>query len=178
MDAVDKLGPQKYIPESQEQTGKGRRRIRQIFGIDILVQDNIGLVMIQVRHIIDHVWAFQEGINTGVIDYNLRHRDTCLERDPQLALQALDDFVTWLNQAPNNNVELTVITEISVSHCESISTPSNSHRELAYLVNHALHHIAYANVLAKSIGLQPADYLGVAPATATYQREQNKTCAQ
>ena len=131
-----------------------------------------------VRHIIDHFWAFQEGINTGVIDYNLRHRDTYLERDPQLALQALDDFVTWLNQTPNNNVELTVITEISVSHCESISTPSNSHRELAYLVNHALHHIAYANVLAKSIGLQPADYLGVAPATATYQREQNKTCAQ
>ena len=131
-----------------------------------------------VRHIVDHFWAFQEGITTGQVDYNLRHRETALEQEPQLAINAIEEFNRWLKLQSTDNGELTVISEFSVSQTESITTPSNIHRELVYLINHTLHHAAYAVVLAKGMGLEPPAYIGVAPATASYMRAQQAECVQ
>ena len=130
-----------------------------------------------IRHIVDHLWAFQEGMTTGQVDYNLRHRDTALETDPQLATNAIEDFCRWLAAQSESCCDLTVISEFSVSQNESITTPSNSHRELVYLINHTLHHIAYAAVLAKSLDIDPPSHLGLAPATASFMRSQ-AACAQ
>lgn len=132
-----------------------------------------------MRHIIDHFWAFQEGVKTGCIDYNSRHRDTVLEQDSDLALKASHRFIEWLTEIDLDNKPLTVISEISVSQSESTLMKSNVNRELAYLINHTLHHIAYAKLLAKIQGISVPDHLGVAPATASYLRDQKASmCAR
>ena len=131
-----------------------------------------------IRHIIDHLWAFQEGTKTACIDYNSRHRETILENDPLLAEKAVMLFSQWLSEANLDTKSLTVISEISVSQCESTLMKSNINRELAYLINHTLHHIAYAKLLAKTLGIDVPDHLGVAPATASYLRaEKASACA-
>lgn len=132
-----------------------------------------------MRHIIDHLWAFQEGLQTGCVDYNLRHRDTVLESDSDLAIKAVSRFSEWLNTINLDNKPLTVISEISVSHCESTLMKSNLNRELAYLISHTLHHMAYAKLLAKLHGIEVPDHIGIAPATATYLRGQKvSACAR
>jgi hypothetical protein len=131
-----------------------------------------------VRHIIDHYWAFQQGMVSGSIDYNRRHRDTSLETDPQQATEALQLIYQWLDKHPLANPPITVICEISVSHNESATIDSCIERELVYLLNHTLHHVAYANLLAKSLGLNTPTHLGVAPATASFLRQrENRECA-
>ena len=131
-----------------------------------------------VRHIIDHLWAFQKGVDNGCIDYNLRHRDTALERDPELAIAALNAFIQWLQPCVLPRHDITVISEISVSGCEVTEVTSSLERELAYLINHTLHHVAYASLLANNIGITTPEHLGVAPATATYLRSQESVgCA-
>lgn len=131
-----------------------------------------------VRHIIDHFLAFQSGLATGCVNYNLRHRNSELERNPALALQALDAFTLWLNKASLDSAPIEVISEISVSQQESIRIQSSVHRELVYLINHALHHTAYANLLAKALGIAIPEYIGVAPATASHQRIEERLCAR
>lgn len=131
-----------------------------------------------VRHIIDHLWAFQDGHKTACIDYNTRRRDTALERDPALADRAITQFLAWFNDANLDNRGLTVISEISIHQCESTLMKSTINRELAYLINHSLHHVAYAKLIAKAHGIAVPEQLGIAPATATYLRKQQaKQCA-
>jgi uncharacterized damage-inducible protein DinB len=127
-----------------------------------------------VRHIIDHYWAFQQGLVSGSIDYNRRHRDTSLETDRQQATEALQMIYQWLQKQDLANRPIIVVCEISVSQKESASIESCVDRELVYLLNHTLHHIAYANLLAKSLGLKTPRHLGVAPATASFLRQRGE----
>ena len=132
-----------------------------------------------VRHIIDHFLAFRTGVASGCIDYNVRHRDSLYETQPQLAKETLTELADWLKNCELNQGDITVISEISVSHNESTRLTSNYQRELTYLINHTIHHVAYASLLARLAGIDTADYLGLAPATATHLREQAEAaCAQ
>lgn len=132
-----------------------------------------------VRHIVDHYWAFQHGLAEGSIDYNRRNREAAIEREPVLAIKALKEIYTWFENQPLENVRIDVISEISISHIETAKIDSCTDRELIYLINHTLHHVAYANLLATSLGIKTHAHLGVAPATASYLREQEKVeCAR
>jgi hypothetical protein len=132
-----------------------------------------------VRHIIDHFLAFRAGVTSGTIDYNLRNRETLLETSHTMALNTLNEFEDWLESTILAQQVITIISEVSVSQCESTSMTSNINRELAYLISHALHHIAYTKLLAISFGLTMPSHLGIAPATASYLRtQQAAACAQ
>lgn len=132
-----------------------------------------------VRHIVDHYRVFQQGLADGVIDYNQRNRETPIERDPKVAMSALEELYEWFQRAPLDNKSVIVISEISISHSESTTIESCVDRELIYLINHTLHHVAYANLLAASLGIEMQPHLGVAPATASYLREQEEIeCAR
>lgn len=124
-----------------------------------------------VRHIIDHYWAMQDGLTTGNIDYNQRNRNTLLETEPETAIKALEAIKTWLQTAPLSNTQVNVTSEISIDQTESIQTQSCVDRELMYLINHTLHHVAYASLTATSLGIKTSALLGVAPATASYLRK-------
>lgn len=132
-----------------------------------------------VRHIVDHLLAFREGAMSGCIDYNVRRRDSAFESDSNFAADTVKGFMAWLRSASLEEREVTVISEISVSHSETVNITSTINRELAYQINHTLHHIAYIRVLARAIGLDVPEHLGVAPATASYLRSLEKSqCAQ
>lgn len=133
-----------------------------------------------IRHILDHLRAFQLGVENGTIDYNLRSRESEIERNPQIAEQSLLQFTVWLGSQSfeDSQAPVTVISEISTHHCESVRVMSNAHRELIYLINHTLHHVAYAKLIATLLGVSLPEHLGVAPATATHLREASLQCAQ
>lgn len=130
-----------------------------------------------VRHILDHLYAYQRGIGSGCIDYNLRNRLSDVETSPIVAARKLEAFKSWLQQSPQDSFELSVATEVSTLDCQSVTLQSNSHRELVYLLNHTYHHVALAATLARTLELSVPNRLGIAPATVTHQRDARLSCA-
>ncbi|RKF14312.1 hypothetical protein DBZ36_16755 [Alginatibacterium sediminis] len=125
-----------------------------------------------VRHILDHFLAFQQGIISGCVDYNLRHRDSRIEDDHKLAKQLVLELRNWLMDTELEDANIEIESEVSVQSEVNQRFRSSVSRELCYLINHSVHHIAYATLLAQSLGMIVNPKLGVAPSTASYLRQQ------
>lgn len=124
-----------------------------------------------VRHVLDHFRAFQAGIKSGTVNYNKRRRECALERRSDLALLEIESLVTWLQAVTATAIAVTVESEISCLQTENARFQSNTNRELLYLINHTIHHAAYAALLVRQHGVIPDAGVGYAPATASYLRD-------
>ncbi len=128
-----------------------------------------------VRHVLDHYRALQIGLPTQHVDYNFRTRQSLEETQPDVARKNIATLIGWLNQIEfSTEINLTVVSEINLHHSESTKLSSNVERELLYLINHSIHHMAYASLLASTQGVSVPSHIGLAPGTATYQREIQK----
>lgn len=127
-----------------------------------------------VRHILDHFLALQAGLTDNLIDYNRRHRESDIENDPEIASALVTTLLKWFDDsaATLKDRAILVESEISISHEENMSFTSTINRELCYLINHTIHHVAYAKLVAKNLGLTLDSSIGIAPSTATYLRQQ------
>ena len=123
-----------------------------------------------VRHVLDHYRAFQAGMLSDCIDYNYRTRNSIEETDPLIALKHIDALIEWLASGVLMPANIQVISEINLQYSQSETMLSTSTRELLYLVNHSIHHMAYAALLAKTNGLTVPAHIGLAPGTASYLR--------
>ncbi|MDO6763229.1 DinB family protein [Agarivorans sp. 1_MG-2023] len=127
-----------------------------------------------VRHILDHFLALQQGLDKGSIDYNTRHRDSDIENNPSLALQLIQQLSNWFlhPQSAIDERAIKVESEISLKQQQTMQFDSSLSRELCYLINHTVHHVAYAKLVAKELGLLVDENMGIAPSTASYLRQQ------
>ncbi len=128
-----------------------------------------------IRHILDHYLAVQQGYDVGYIDYNARNRNSNIESDRKAAINLIDTVSVWIKKSSFVDKPLVICTEVSVSQTENVTISSNLSRELCYLLNHSIHHLAYIKLLAKSWDISFASDVGVAPSTASYLRQQNAT---
>ena len=124
-----------------------------------------------VRHVADHFRAFESGIVTGTIDYNERRRESELEQCANLGLAEIQEIRENLKFVQASFQTVSVESEISCIQRDSRLCESTFDRELMYLINHTIHHVAYASLLLQQFGLTPDASLGYAPATATFLRQ-------
>ena len=129
-----------------------------------------------VRHILDHFAALQAAAGSGRLDYNARNRDDIVEVDAAVALARVDALVDWLQSGELADRPLEIESEVSVSRYDNVRIRGSLHREVIYVINHTIHHIAYAKTIAVQLGIDLDDHLGLAPATATYLR--STTCTR
>ncbi|MDO8273750.1 MAG: hypothetical protein Q7U82_17790 [Gammaproteobacteria bacterium] len=145
----------------------------------VYVQSHVG---VHVRHVIDHVQAFLAGLQTGEIDYNVRHRNSPSEVDPDfaaaqlLAIMSACEALENLNCAPPEELLVTSEIDCLTTHTEKFR--SNAAREVLYLINHTIHHAAYVRLLLQGCGIELASHIGIAPCTATFQRESQQSTAE
>lgn len=131
-----------------------------------------------VRHILDHYVALQKGIDSGCVDYNFRQRESVLEHQPSMALEMVEAIKQWVNQpqlSQKLRSPILIESEISVTKSQSVVLESCVERELWYCLNHCIHHMAYAALLAKANGEVVDKTIGIAPATASFLRETRYT---
>lgn len=124
-----------------------------------------------VRHVLDHYRAFRMGMKDRCIDYNLRTRHSLEETEPQAALQQVQLMIDWLTRGDIPAMPINVISEISLQISVNETMPSHSERELLYLINHSIHHMAYAALMARQQSLDIPPHIGLAPGTVSYQRQ-------
>lgn len=125
-----------------------------------------------VRHILDHFLAFIAALDEGVLDYNRRNRESDVERDWNAAQEQLDTIITRIAAMPVEATPIKIISEVDTCATENEQFDSNLPRELLYLINHTMHHTAYIRLLAQHEGIHFAEHIGIAPATASYLRQQ------
>ena len=120
-----------------------------------------------VRHIIELFQCLENGYEQGLVNYEKRKRDKAIENDPRLACRLLEQILSGLTR-PDKSLLL------EVGHGTPIST--NYYREVAYNLEHTIHHMALIRIGIRDTGnhlVLPEGY-GIAPSTLQYHRK----CAQ
>lgn len=126
-----------------------------------------------MRHIIDHYLALIVGLPSGEIDYDVRHRNSKVALEPQLALDKLAQISYWIQSLEITDLTraLTLSTEISVHEKKVQSVPTSLARELVFAGSHAVHHYAMIAQIAQQQEMWLPSNFGIAPTTATYLRK-------
>jgi len=122
-----------------------------------------------LRHTLEFFFCFQQGFDTGTINYDKRAHDKFIESDKHSAIRAIDrvsEFVMNLQTDTNLVLEVGYDTKNE----DFITLKTNASRELVYNIEHAVHHMAIMKIgiqeVASYIKL-PADF-GVAASTVRY----------
>lgn len=125
-----------------------------------------------VRHIIELFQCLGQGYSNGVVNYEKRKRDYKIETDRALAISLLKEIFELLDK-PNRDMILEA--EDYCDTMEIVSIPSNYYRELAYNLEHTIHHMALIRVGITEVSnvVLPEEF-GVAYSTIKYRQQ----CAQ
>lgn len=123
-----------------------------------------------IRHILDHYRALETGFNNGEVDYDLRRRKCSAETERQCAEEELLGAKKWLESLAGEPFAVKVKSEVSLRECCSVTIDSDSSRELLYVLNHTVHHMAYLSLLLQINNVSVCESVGLAPATASHVR--------
>ena len=125
-----------------------------------------------VRHIIEMFQCLDEGYVQGEVDYEKRKRNRQIETDKAFATQLLKEISRQISRDNKMLYLLTYYDELG-EQPEKIST--NYFREIAYNLEHTIHHMALIRVGLRELGDLPVDdSYGVASSTLKYRKQ----CAQ
>jgi len=125
-----------------------------------------------VRHIIELFQCLEKGYACGTIEYEKRNRDIDIETSKDLACDLLHEIFHSLNR-PNKELLLSANYDNQIGEPLVIST--NYYREIAYNLEHAIHHMALMRVgIAEISDIILSENFGVASSTIKHRRE----CAQ
>ncbi|GAI95067.1 MAG: DinB family protein [Chitinophagaceae bacterium] len=125
-----------------------------------------------VRHIIEMFQCLELGYETGIVNYEKRKRDGKIETDRLFTQDLMKQIQEALNK-PNKDLLLEgAYDEQSV---DLIRLQSNYFREIAYNLEHTIHHMALIRIGVQEISsIELPESFGVASATVKFRNQ----CAQ
>jgi hypothetical protein len=125
-----------------------------------------------LRHIIELFQCLENGYDEGLVNYEKRKRDIVIETDRELATALLREIHRGLDR-PNKALNLEACYEENSANPIVIAT--NFYREIAYNLEHTIHHMALIRVGINEVAdiSLPAEF-GVASSTIKFRKE----CAQ
>jgi len=122
------------------------------------------------RHIIELVQCAVKGYQSGKIDYENRLRDFELETKKHIAQEALLNLLTNLEQEDKHLILYDV--DDNPKAIQPIST--TYFREVVYITEHTIHHLALIGVALKEMKLELTDQsFGMAYATIKFNQEKS-----
>lgn len=140
--------------------------------LDLLSGNSIGK---HYRHIIEF---YQCLLNTqGVVNYDKRKRSLDLENNADFAIETINTIIAALENEPivdDCNYE----ADFSDNGGENIKVKTSFAREMAYNIEHTVHHMAIIQIVVKHYFPQITleEGFGVAASTLRYQHQ--TSCAQ
>lgn len=125
-----------------------------------------------VRHIIELFQCLESGYDKGLVNYEKRKRDLEIETNKEFASTLLQDIFQNLTRENKDLV-------LEASYDEHSPTPiticTNYHREIAYNLEHTIHHMALIRVGINEISnIELPEDFGVASSTVKFRNQ----CAQ
>jgi uncharacterized damage-inducible protein DinB len=124
-----------------------------------------------IRHILEFFLCLIDCENSHQINYDLRKHDKYLESDQKLARDIIHSIINFLESTPLDR-PIDLHANYSIDEDLEIIVPSSLYREIAYNIEHTIHHMALIKIgvvsLNKNIVLPPN--FGVASSTVRYQQ--------
>jgi hypothetical protein len=125
-----------------------------------------------VRHILEFYQSALKGNETKVINYDNRERSLLIETDTNIAIQVIDEICSKLKEG-HSDMHMILEGNFCAEEGKKIKIETSFLRELAYCLEHSIHHQALIKV-----GLLEAkclnyidDTFGLAPATIRYKKQ-------
>lgn len=140
--------------------------------LDLLGGSSIGK---HYRHIIECIQCLQN--SKGMVNYDARPRNTEIENNKHLAVETIEGVIAMLKNTGNHDRELVYKADFSATGNEEITATTSYFRELAYNIEHAVHHMAIIQMAVKHYypGIKLEKDFGVAASTLRYRQA---ICAQ
>jgi uncharacterized damage-inducible protein DinB len=145
--SLQQLSPQQYIQQSNS-----------------LFKATIGQ---HVRHIIELFICLQQGYQAGIVDYDKRKRDLCIESDKELARQLLAIYCS----VRLKDKALLLKTSYDEDSGKSLVVETTYRREVLYNLEHTIHHMALIRIGINEVSeiVVPEEF-GLAPSTIKYKK--------
>ena len=122
-----------------------------------------------VRHIIELFLCLEKGYETGVVNYEKRKRDYRIETEKEFAVRLLQEIYDRVDRP---NIDLVMRAEDYEDGTVMIEIPTNYYREIAYNLEHTIHHMALIRVGINEISnVVLSQEFGVAYSTIKYRQE-------
>lgn len=125
-----------------------------------------------VRHIIEFYLSIFSGLETGVINYDNRKRNFLIETDSVYAVQIIDLVISQLGF---NNPDGVIVLEgnFCAEEGEEMKIQTSFLRELAYCLEHSIHHQALIKVGLLEVNCISYidETFGLAPATIRHRHQ-------
>lgn len=128
-----------------------------------------------VRHIAEFYECLIKGYETGLVNYDARRRNMRLETDADYAVDILIAISATLNTVQNDRM-LMLSMDLS-SNGNPVVIDTTFYRELAYNIEHAIHHMAIIRIAVQAVypGVIIPEHFGVAYSTLKFKQQ---VCAQ
>jgi uncharacterized damage-inducible protein DinB len=122
-----------------------------------------------VRHIIEFFQCLEKGYEEGTVNYKDRKRDIEIETDKILAGKLLNEIFANLDKS-NKNLQLEACYDDQST--QTIFIETNYYREIAYNLEHTIHHMALIRIGIKEVGpVSISEDFGVASSTLKHRRQ-------
>jgi len=134
---------------------------------DILSGSTIGQ---HIRHIVEFYLLLVTGSFTGTISYDKRERDKRIETDPGFAIDTIDKVVKGI-ETFNESSPVIFEADYTTTGTSENRITSSVGRELAYCIEHSIHHqalIKAALIIQGLAGVTDKNF-GVAYSTIRYR---------
>jgi uncharacterized damage-inducible protein DinB len=130
-----------------------------------------------LRHIVEFYACIVAAGEHGEVCYDKRERDKRLENDPRFALSQLLSLSSFLDKLDRDR-PMQMVGNYGTSAEGEIQFNSSLQRELAYAIDHTVHHLAIIKIaLVHEFELKTlSENMGVAPSTIRHKTE--KACVQ
>jgi uncharacterized damage-inducible protein DinB len=134
-----------------------------VMKLDVLSGASIGQ---HVRHVLEFYLCLLNGLETGTVNYDHRERNLEIENQLETALATIDKLILNLNDL-NQDQALKLEGDAGVSVNVPFSIATNLQRELAYNLEHSIHHQAIIKIGLKQLSFDAvlSKEFGVAPST-------------
>lgn len=127
-----------------------------------------------VRHTLEFFICLMDSASEQCINYDNRQHDPYLDRDPRLAKDIIHSTQHFLAEN-TSDFPLTMAANYDIDSDSSVVIPSSFLRELAYNIEHTIHHMALIKVGIKADFPEVilSEHFGVASSTVRFQKSQN-----
>lgn len=140
--------------------------------LEILSGSSIGQ---HVRHILEFYLCLFRALDTNQICYDERERDVRIETDLKFAGALIDKILIQLDTLAKEDRPLKLKVNFSRNPENDLLLETSLYRELAYNLEHSIHHQALIKAACKQLGIENElnETFGVAPATIRYRNKKS-----
>ena len=130
--------------------------------LDVLSDASVGQ---HVRHVIEFYSCLLNQAERGEVNYDSRQRDPMLQNRVHAALNMVDHLIHRIDGLRSEQ-PLMLLGDHGTHEPQPFKVPSNLQRELAFNLEHAIHHQALIKIGLRQLGASTASSsFGVAPST-------------